>query len=165
MGGPLEQIDVKVIEPLPGAARPANAPFERSHRIYAEEFYRLLDGVIIDDTKIFNNKLQEWEDYYNYHRPRRRPRRPNPLRTTQTEDPTTDPGVATVRQSHTETEPAPGLEPRNRPITSRIRMVYSRPRHSVLRTSTQVNVYPRPPTSTRVHAACDICVTSLLSCT
>jgi len=69
LGGPLEQIDVKVIEPLPGAARPANAPFERSHRIDAEEFYRLLDGVIIDDTKIFNNKLQEWEDYYNYHRP------------------------------------------------------------------------------------------------
>ena len=34
-----------------------------------EEFYRLLDGVIIDDTKLFNDKLQEWEDYYNYHRP------------------------------------------------------------------------------------------------
>ena len=46
-----------------------NGKVERSHRIDAEEFYRLLDGVIIDDTKIFNNKLQEWEDYYNYHRP------------------------------------------------------------------------------------------------
>jgi hypothetical protein len=34
-----------------------------------EEFYRLLDGVIIDDTHLFNDKLQEWEDYYNYHRP------------------------------------------------------------------------------------------------
>jgi transposase InsO family protein len=34
-----------------------------------EEFYRLLDGVIIDDTKLFNDTLQEWEDYYNYHRP------------------------------------------------------------------------------------------------
>ena len=34
-----------------------------------EEFYRLLDGVIIDDTKLFNDKDQEWEDYYNYHRP------------------------------------------------------------------------------------------------
>ena len=42
---------------------------ERSHRIDAEEFYRLLDGVIIDDTHLFNDKLQEWEDYYNYHRP------------------------------------------------------------------------------------------------
>jgi transposase InsO family protein len=42
---------------------------ERSHRIDAEEFYRLLDGVIIDDTHLFNDKLQEWEDYDNYHRP------------------------------------------------------------------------------------------------
>ena len=25
--------------------------------------------MIIDDTKLFNDKLQEWEDYYNYHRP------------------------------------------------------------------------------------------------
>jgi transposase InsO family protein len=46
-----------------------NGKVERSHRIYAEEFYRLLDGVIIDDTNLFNDKLQEWEDYYNYHRP------------------------------------------------------------------------------------------------
>jgi transposase InsO family protein len=46
-----------------------NGKVERSHRIDAEEFYRLLDGVIIDDTKLFNDKLQEWEDYYNYHRP------------------------------------------------------------------------------------------------
>jgi transposase InsO family protein len=30
---------------------------------------RLLDGALIDDHKVFNNKLQEWEDYYNYHRP------------------------------------------------------------------------------------------------
>jgi transposase InsO family protein len=35
----------------------------------AEEFYRLLDGVVIDDTKLFNDKLREWEDFYNYHRP------------------------------------------------------------------------------------------------
>jgi hypothetical protein len=42
---------------------------ERSHRIDAEEFYALLDGVVIDDAKVFNNKLREWEDYYNYHRP------------------------------------------------------------------------------------------------
>lgn len=46
-----------------------NGKVERSHRIDAEEFYRLLDGVIVDDTKLFNDKLQEWEDYYNYHRP------------------------------------------------------------------------------------------------
>ena len=29
----------------------------------------LLDGVVIDDANVFNDKLQEWEDYYNYHRP------------------------------------------------------------------------------------------------
>ncbi len=46
-----------------------NGKVERSHRIDAEEFYRLLDGVIIDDAQIFNDKLQEWENYYNYHRP------------------------------------------------------------------------------------------------
>ncbi|MEW2386620.1 IS481 family transposase [Micromonospora sp. NPDC047707] len=46
-----------------------NGKVERSHRIDAEEFYRMLDGVVIDDTGVFNDKLQEWEDYYNYHRP------------------------------------------------------------------------------------------------
>ena len=24
---------------------------------------------MIDDAKVFNSKLQEWEDYYNYDRP------------------------------------------------------------------------------------------------
>ncbi|SED92699.1 helix-turn-helix domain-containing protein [Streptomyces sp. TLI_105] len=42
---------------------------ERSHRIDAEEFYRMLDGILIDDTGVFNDKLRKWEDYYNYHRP------------------------------------------------------------------------------------------------
>jgi transposase InsO family protein len=46
-----------------------NGKVERSHRIDAEEFYRLLDGVVIDDASVFNDKLQQWEDYYNYHRP------------------------------------------------------------------------------------------------
>jgi transposase InsO family protein len=46
-----------------------NGKVERSHRIDAEEFYQLLDGVVIDDAEIFNDKLREWEDYYNYHRP------------------------------------------------------------------------------------------------
>jgi transposase InsO family protein len=45
-----------------------NGKVERSHRIDAEEFYRLLNGVLIDDAQVFNDKLQEWEDY-NYHRP------------------------------------------------------------------------------------------------
>lgn len=48
-----------------------NGKVERSHRIDAEEFYRLLDGVVEDDAGagLFNQKLKEWEDYYNYHRP------------------------------------------------------------------------------------------------
>jgi transposase InsO family protein len=46
-----------------------NGKVERSHRIDAEEFYRLLDGVVIDDSQLFNDKLQEWENFYNFHRP------------------------------------------------------------------------------------------------
>ncbi|MFG2339868.1 IS481 family transposase [Streptomyces yangpuensis] len=46
-----------------------NGKVERSHRIDAEEFYRMLAGVVIDDTGVLNDKLREWEDYYNYHRP------------------------------------------------------------------------------------------------
>lgn len=46
-----------------------NGKVERSHRIDEEEFYRMLDGVIIDDTELFNDKLQEWENFYNFNRP------------------------------------------------------------------------------------------------
>jgi integrase-like protein len=46
-----------------------NGKVEHSHRIDAEEFYRLLDGVVIDDTKVFNDTICEWEDFYSYHRP------------------------------------------------------------------------------------------------
>jgi transposase InsO family protein len=46
-----------------------NGKVERSHRIDAEEFYRLLDGVVIGDASVFSERLKEWEDYYNYHRP------------------------------------------------------------------------------------------------
>jgi transposase InsO family protein len=34
-----------------------------------EEFYCLLDGVIINDTNFFNEKVREWENFYNYSRP------------------------------------------------------------------------------------------------
>lgn len=46
-----------------------NGKVERSHRIDEEEFYRMLKGVVIDDTQLFNDKLQEWEDFYNFNRP------------------------------------------------------------------------------------------------
>jgi len=35
-----------------------NGKVERSHRIDEEEFYRLLEGIVIDDTGLFNAKLQ-----------------------------------------------------------------------------------------------------------
>ena len=59
---------------------------QRSHRIDAEEFYRLLDGVVEDDTGLFNDKLREWEDYYNYHRPHGAAGRPDPVRTARGEN-------------------------------------------------------------------------------
>jgi hypothetical protein len=31
----------------------------------------MLDGVVIDDTELLNDKLREWEDLYNFHRPHR----------------------------------------------------------------------------------------------
>lgn len=47
-----------------------NGKVERSHRVDDEEFYQLLDqGGVSDDIHLFNEKLREWEDYYNYHRP------------------------------------------------------------------------------------------------
>ena len=52
----------------PGTPR-LNGKVERSHRIDAEEFYRALNGVVIDDSQLFHDKLQEWEDFYNFHRP------------------------------------------------------------------------------------------------
>jgi transposase InsO family protein len=29
----------------------------------------MLKGTLIDDTQLFNDKLAEWQDFYNYHRP------------------------------------------------------------------------------------------------
>jgi len=34
-----------------------------------DEFYRMLDGVVVDDAKLFNATLQEWEHFYNFERP------------------------------------------------------------------------------------------------
>jgi len=34
-----------------------NGKVERSHRIDDEEFYQLLEGVVVDDTAILNAKL------------------------------------------------------------------------------------------------------------
>ena len=46
-----------------------NEKVERSRRVDDQEFYRLLDkDGVSDDVHLFNEKLREWEDYYNYHR-------------------------------------------------------------------------------------------------
>ena len=46
-----------------------NGKVERSHRIDADEFYKLLDGVVIDESGLFEERLREWEDHYNFTRP------------------------------------------------------------------------------------------------
>ena len=46
-----------------------NGKVERSHRIDNEEFYRQLEGVVIDDAGLFNAQLREWENFYNFNRP------------------------------------------------------------------------------------------------
>ena len=59
-----------------------NGKVERSHRIDDEEFYRLLDGAIIDDAKVFQQQAPRVGGLLQLPSPPRRPRRPNPLRTT-----------------------------------------------------------------------------------
>jgi transposase InsO family protein len=74
-----------------------NAKVERSHRIDAEEFYRMLDGVVIDTAEVFDDKLREWEDCYNYDPPTAA-LAARPLRTPQAENP--DPGINDHRRLH-----------------------------------------------------------------
>jgi transposase InsO family protein len=65
----LEERDIRHVYIRPKTPR-LNGKVERSHRVDGQEFYQLLDkDGIGDDIHLFNNKLQEWEDYYNYHRP------------------------------------------------------------------------------------------------
>jgi transposase InsO family protein len=65
----LERQDVRHVYIRPRTPH-LNGKVERSHRVDAQEFYQLLDeGGITDDIHVFNEKLREWEDYYNYHRP------------------------------------------------------------------------------------------------
>ena len=75
----------------------------------------MLDGVVIDDTELFNDKLQEWEDFYNFDRPHGGLGGQTPYETTTTED--HDPGVNDHRQLHTHIG-APG---RNRTCDTRFR--------------------------------------------
>lgn len=65
----LEERDIRHVYIRPRTPR-LNGKVERSHRVDEQEFYQLLDkNGIGDDIHLFNDKLREWEDYYNYHRP------------------------------------------------------------------------------------------------
>jgi hypothetical protein len=68
-GEHLEEQDIRHVYIRPRTPH-LNGKGERSHRLDQEEFYQLLDkDGISDDIRLFNDKLREWEDYYNYHRP------------------------------------------------------------------------------------------------
>lgn len=65
----LEALDIRHVYIRPRSPH-LNGKVERSHRVDEQEFYQLLDkDHISDDVHLFNTKLREWEDYYNYHRP------------------------------------------------------------------------------------------------
>lgn len=65
----LETRDIRHVYIRPRTPR-LNGKVERSHRVDDQEFYQLLDrDGVSDDIHLFNEKLREWEDYYNYHRP------------------------------------------------------------------------------------------------
>lgn len=65
----LEGLDIRHVYIRPRAPH-LNGKVERSHRVDDQEFYQLLDkDGVTDDIHLFNEKLREWEDYYNYHRP------------------------------------------------------------------------------------------------
>ena len=65
----LEALDIHHVYIRPRTPH-LNGKVERSHRVDDQEFYQLLDkDGITDDIHLFNDKLREWEDYYNYHRP------------------------------------------------------------------------------------------------
>ena len=65
----LEENDIRHVYIRPRTPH-LNGKVERSHRVDEQEFYQLLDkDGVTDDIRLFNDKLREREDYYNYHRP------------------------------------------------------------------------------------------------
>jgi transposase InsO family protein len=65
----LESLDIRHAYIRPRTPH-LNGKVKRSHRVDDQEFYQLLDrDGITDDIRLFNARLREWEDYYNYHRP------------------------------------------------------------------------------------------------
>jgi len=74
-----ESLDIRHVYIRPRSPH-LNGKVERSHRIDGQEFYQLLDqNGISDNIQLFNEKLREWEDYYNYHRPHGAPQGQTPF--------------------------------------------------------------------------------------
>ncbi|MFE9629525.1 hypothetical protein [Streptomyces sp. NPDC006463] len=42
-----------------------NGQVERFHRINAKVFYSVFEGVVIHDTEVFTDKLQEFDSFCN----------------------------------------------------------------------------------------------------
>lgn len=54
----------------PLRAESSTSPVCTPTRVNDQEFYQLLDrDGITENIHLFNDKLREWEDYSNYHRP------------------------------------------------------------------------------------------------
>ena len=65
----VEALDIRHVYIRPRTPH-LNGKVERSHRVDDQEFYQLRDrDGVAEDIHLFNEKLREWEDYYNYHRP------------------------------------------------------------------------------------------------
>jgi len=76
----LERLDIRPCLHPPPAHPRLNGKVERSHRVDDQEFYQLLDkDGISDDVHLFNEKLREWENYYNFDSPARSARWSNPV--------------------------------------------------------------------------------------
>lgn len=59
--------DINHVYTKPRRPRPWGSD-ERSHRIDADELYRLLERIAIDDADLFNTKLGRWKGYHVYQR-------------------------------------------------------------------------------------------------
>lgn len=65
----LGDLNIKHVYIKPRTPR-LNGKVERSHRIDNQEFYQLLNkNEVSDNIYLYNKKLREWEDYYNFNRP------------------------------------------------------------------------------------------------
>ena len=73
------------------------APRAEAHAGASARSVWMLEGVVIDDAQVFNDKLQEY--FYNYHRPHGGLNGQTPLRATQAANP--HPAVTAPRQLHT----------------------------------------------------------------